>query len=130
MTQDRDDYMRRQEADHDLLRMRNSTQMYGRGIRPVVPPEVLDFATIQADVAKQIEEMGSFEFTTGGPPPTPAERIHKLLRDSGISGKKLFHVMPGIANIILDAEITSFRKGSEDARSRLASRPGDGDTGG
>lgn len=130
MTQERDAYMRRQEADHDLLRMRNYMQVYGHVNRPVIVPQVLDFATIQADVAKQIAETGFFEIKTGGYLPSHAEQSHKLLRDSDISGKKRFHLMSGIANIILDAEITSFRAGSEDARSRRANKPGDGDIGG
>lgn len=41
MTQERDEYMRRQETDHDLLRMRNYTQMHGRGARPLLPPQAL-----------------------------------------------------------------------------------------
>jgi hypothetical protein len=59
VTQERDDYMRRQEADHALLGMRDPlhTQRYGRALRPLpsqsIPPG--DTASLDADVTQRTD---------------------------------------------------------------------------
>lgn len=115
--------------DHDPF-----GQRFGRALRPVptrtTTVRELDLATIRADVALRIAMTGSFEFHETLPQPTPLDRIVMLLRNAGVSEKKIGHTLPGIANIILAAEIDAFRKGSEGAQSRLACKPGDGDMGG
>lgn len=72
MTSERDDYMRRQEIDHDLIRQRDPQyrylrQQFGRALRPPLPvtPEVLAWGLPSPHV----------EFETRFPSP----RVHQAL---------------------------------------------------
>lgn len=86
MTQDRDDYMRRQEADHDLLRMRGS-QAFGRGLRPTPFLSATEIARLYDDqgispVVRQWQlehrhDTGSHVDWLQSQPPSPA--VHQAL---------------------------------------------------
>ncbi len=52
MSEERDAYMRRQEADHDLLRMRNTPRGGFRAIRPTSPAH----AAVLEDLARRIDD--------------------------------------------------------------------------
>lgn len=119
MTAERDDYMRRQEAEHDLLRMRDQ-QTTGRGSR-FIPP---------AQMQHVVCEHGEFIFPHQEPERTPSEKILLLLANAGVETKKLDHVMPAITKIIAAAQQKAFEAGSRDAQSRATNKPGDGDMGG
>jgi len=121
MTQERDDYMRRQEADHDLLRMRDPhMQRFGRGTRLVSP----------ADMQHVVHDHGTFTFPLARAAPTTIQRIEALCVAAGASPEWFATIAPGLGDILRTAALSAFERGSDDARSRAANKPGDGDMGG
>lgn len=132
MTQERDDYMRRQEADHALLDMRTRT---GRGpsCGPNIQhnvPRTLEFAAIRAGVVEQIERDGSFEWKTGGSSPSPRDRIVTILRQHGVEDACIASALPSLCSVVDEVAALEYHRGERDGVSRTRNRPGDGDMGG
>lgn len=137
MTQERDDYMRRQAMDHDLLAMRDRshTQRYGRATRPLVvagsvPPVLLDFENVRAGVIERIERTGSFEWDLSRMAPSPRERMEQALRDVGVEEGRIAAVMRSLCAVNDVVAAVEYERGVRDGMSRARNRPGDGDMGG
>lgn len=77
MTQERDDYMRRQEMDHDLLRQRGPlhVQQFGRGLRAPQPSLPLR----EEDFRQLAEQMLDVKFGIG------REYAHKAIRNDPVT---------------------------------------------
>lgn len=121
MTDERDDYMRRQAMDHDMIAMREPryVQQFGRALRPVPV----------ADMKHVTFAHGEFTLPAVAPDRTPGEKILLLLANAGVATSKIDHVMPAIHNIIAAVERRAFYAGVREAQSRAANKPGDGDMG-
>lgn len=123
MTQDQDDYMRRQEMDHDLLRQRdpNHTQRVGRALRTPggFPPR-------------------TFEFDTPKPPPllTDEERVKitTIMTGQGIAQGTadmcLHFMMPTLQAMVQRHRDEAYRDGERGGMTRVVNTPGNGDMGG
>lgn len=132
MTQERDDYMRRQEADHALLDMRTRTERQpSAGPLPQSNvPKSQVFSDIRAAVFEQIERDGSFEWKTGGSSPSPRDRIVTILRQHGVEDACIASALPSLCSVVDEAAALEYHRGERDGVSRTRNRPGDGDMGG
>lgn len=124
MTQERDDYMRRQEADHDLLRMRQLNAVPGRA-----PVPILDYVGIQKEVARQLDLVGEYEmlhrlvFS-------PRARVEDVMRKAGASDEWIAFVIGDVCSVMDELSAREYYRGVSDGHSRARNRPGDGDMGG
>lgn len=131
MTQERDDYMRRQEADHALLDMRTRTgRQPSRGPLPQSNvPKSQTFADIRAAVFEQMDRTGEFTWPTGHAP-SPRERMEGILRDVGVAPDRIAAAMPALCTVLDEICTREYHRGERDGVSRSQNRPGDGDMGG
>lgn len=111
---DRDDYMRRQEMDHDLLRQRdpNHTQRVGRGLRTPgnFPLQTFEWALPQF--------------------PSPIEQFRELCQMHELSGIDIDKIAPAVEQMLGNVYRAGYRDGERMGMSRARSSPGNGDMGG